>query len=392
MEATTKYDLSVLRSPDSTDTPDQWAAVELGEFGLITSWKDVLRILEIPIIETQSGIITLQRAIRRAKDGNAEQTPTPAISFEPKTPAPAANPDPLLSVILTAIQPYLNAQVSEEQVRKIVQECGIDSAKIIQLVNEYLSTMDLYKGHRIEGVTPEPIQIEGAMHSITPKVLAIGSAKKPVYLYGPAGTGKSMIAKVVSESLGLAFYPMSVCGQSTKSDLAGYMDATGNYVTTIFRAAYEHGGLFLLDEVDNGNPNVLNVLNNALANSCMAFPDGMVQRHPDFRCIAAANTFGTGGTEQYIGRNALDAAFKDRFVSLFVGYDNDLEKALYGEQFCTPIWKARKALEGRTGWVLSMRSIDAYRSLFGVMDEKEALELAFSNLSEDHKKVVFASL
>jgi hypothetical protein len=39
-----------------------------------------------------------------------------------------------------------------------------------------------------------------------------------------------------------------------------------------------------------------------------------------------------------------------------------------------------------------MRSIDAYRSLFGVMDEKEAIELAFSNLSEDHKKIVFAAL
>lgn len=390
---TTTHDLSLFNPPHEGQEADSWALENLGERIGFSSYKDVLRHLGIQINPTQSGIITLQRAIKRAKmnpDTDPDLFAPIQAPAEPKPIKREVPPtsDPLLSLLLTHLRPHLEASVDADQVRDIVNselsKTGIDSDKVRQIVGEFLATMDLYRGIRIEGITVEPILIDGVCHSKTAKVLAVLKAKEYAYLHGPAGTGKSKIGESVATALDLPFYPMSVCAQSTKSDLAGYMDAHGNYVSTIFRKAYEHGGVFLLDEVDNGNANVLNVLNNALANSCMAFPDGMVNKHPDFKCLAAANTFGTGASEQYIGRNALDAAFKDRFVSIGIFYEQDLERSLYGEEFCRPIWEARQVLEGRTGWVLSMRAISRFRNLTQTMGKADAWECATSNLSENH--------
>jgi len=406
----TQHDLSQFNPPLEGQEAANWALENLGERIGFSSYKDVLRHLNITINPTQSGIITLQRAIKKAKmnndaAGNETNPEAPTFPFwQGKEAAPAAvepkpikrevpqTADPLLSLLLSHLRPHLEASVDADQVREIVNQAlsenGIDSDKVRQIVGEFLATMDLYKGVRIEGLTIEPILIDGVCHSKTATVLAVLKAKEYAYLHGPAGTGKSKIGESVATALELPFYPMSVCAQSTKSDLAGYMDAHGNYVSTIFRKAYQEGGVFLLDEVDNGNANVLNVLNNALANSCMAFPDGMVNKHPDFKCLAAANTFGTGASEQYIGRNALDAAFKDRFVSIGIFYEQDLERSLYGEEFCRPIWEARTILEGRTGWVLSMRAISRFRNLSQTMGKSAAWELAISNLSEQHQAAI----
>jgi len=106
------------------------------------------------------------------------------------------------------------------------------------------------------------------------------------------------------------------------------MHAGGEYVTSEFRKAFEFGGLFLMDEIDAGNSNVLIVINSALSNGFCAFPDGMVRAHPDFRFVAAANTYGKGADRNYVGRNQLDAATLDRFVTLDWDIDEALETQL----------------------------------------------------------------
>jgi len=60
----------------------------------------------------------------------------------------------------------------------------------------------------------------------------------------------------------------------------------------------------------------------------MDFPDKKVERHKDFYCIAAANTYGSGADREYIGRNQLDAASLDRFVFFDWNIDEDLEREL----------------------------------------------------------------
>jgi MoxR-like ATPase len=85
--------------------------------------------------------------------------------------------------------------------------------------------------------------------------------------------------------------------------LTGFKSASGEYISTEFREAFEKGGLFLFDEIDASYPQAVLAFNAALANDYMDFPDKRILRHKDFYCIAAANTFGQGADRQYIGRN-----------------------------------------------------------------------------------------
>lgn len=149
-----------------------------------------------------------------------------------------------------------------------------------------------------------------------------------VWLTGPAGSGKTKACEQIAAAMDQPFYFIGAI--SEPYSLLGYRDATGNYVRTLFREAYENGGVFLMDEIDGSSPNALLVFNAALANGFCAFPDKVVPRHKDCIVIAAANTFGLGGTSDYVGRVKLDAATLSRFVWIDWQYDERLERKLAG--------------------------------------------------------------
>lgn len=165
-------------------------------------------------------------------------------------------------------------------------------------------------------------------HHLVPRLIRMVSAGCHVRLVGPAGSGKTHAAEQVAEGLGLTFFPQSVGPHTSKTDLLGFVDAGGRYQASMLRQAYEHGGLYLLDEYDAGNPGVLTTLNAALANGYCSFPDGVIKRHENFRCVAAGNTYGQGASRVYIGRQVMDAATTDRFVDLPWDYDTDIERSI----------------------------------------------------------------
>lgn len=170
--------------------------------------------------------------------------------------------------------------------------------------------------------------IDGLHHYAFEKVLKCISAKCNVMLVGPAGSGKTTCVDKAAQAIGLKFFAMSVGLQTSKVEFMGYMDAIGSYVRTLFREAYENGGVFLIDEIDAGNPGIMTIVNAALANGVCAFPDKMINKHANFICCAAANTYGKGADRMYVGRNQLDAATLDRFVKLDFDYDEVLESKL----------------------------------------------------------------
>jgi MoxR-like ATPase len=137
------------------------------------------------------------------------------------------------------------------------------------------------------------------------------------------------MAEQAARALGLSFHPVSCHEMMTRTDLFGYRDANGTDHRTPLWEAYENGGVVLLDEVDNGNPNLLAALNSAMSNGHCVFGSGtVVERHPDFRVVATANTAGLGPEAGYIGRNGVDLATRDRFVTLPVPIDPTLEAVL----------------------------------------------------------------
>lgn len=145
-----------------------------------------------------------------------------------------------------------------------------------------------------------------------------------VYLYGPTGSGKNVMAEQIAKALGLTFHYQAHI--TDRFDLTGFIDAAGNYQPTEFFKAYTEGGLFMLDELDASDENALITLNSA-ANGYFAFPCGTVKQHPDFRLIAAGNTCGRGATDEYTGRRVLDAASLSRFTPRYHGYTKEIDMA-----------------------------------------------------------------
>lgn len=165
---------------------------------------------------------------------------------------------------------------------------------------------------------------KGVVHENFKEVLKYVASDIPVFLSGPMGSGKNVICKQVAESLGLKFHFTNAVTQEYK--LTGFIDGSGNYHETEFYRAFKDGGVFFLDEMDASIPEVLVILNAAIANRYFEFPNGYLEAHPDFRVIAAGNTNGKGSTTTYTGRFQLDGASLDRFVMIEIPYSERIEE------------------------------------------------------------------
>ena len=197
----------------------------------------------------------------------------------------------------------------------------------------------------------------GYYHEKFEQILTQVQLDEPIMLIGPAGSGKNVCISQVAEALGQHMYYTN--NASNEFKLTGFIDAGGNYRDTEFYKAFKNGGIFFLDEIDNSDPSALIVINSALANGYMAFPHETIDRHPDFRIIAAANTWGKGADLEYVGRNALDAATLDRFDNIFFDYDTKLEQALYpSDEVLEFMWSFRNAVyQSKIPHIVSTRGI-----------------------------------
>ncbi len=218
------------------------------------------------------------------------------------------------------IEEFIEATIASE-----IKKTLVDSKEAEKIIGELLKS---YRKVEIKVPDKKLIKLDEIPHKDFERILPYVSAKIHLMLVGPAGSGKTHIAALCAKALDIDHYSISVNEQTSKADFLGYTDANGKVVATNFRKAYENGGMFIVDEIDCANPNILTVINSALSNDLCPFPDGMVKRNEDFFCVCTANTFGEGESIQYIGRNILDAATRDRFATLIIGYDHDLERRI----------------------------------------------------------------
>lgn len=227
---------------------------------------------------------------------------------------------------------------------------------------------------RTEG--KEPKLITGTFHEAFPTVVKLVGMDLPVYLSGESGTGKNVICKQVAEALDIPFYFTNAVQQEHK--LTGFIDAGGIYHETQFYKAFKDGGLFFLDELDGSIPEVLIILNAAIANRYFDFPCGKVEAHPNFRIIAAGNTYGTGADNVYSGRYSLDGASMDRFNVIPINYSNKIEKTITHDdiellEFCHAFRKVTKT--SNINCIFSYRALDAITRLKETLPIKVALKI-----------------
>jgi MoxR-like ATPase len=179
---------------------------------------------------------------------------------------------------------------------------------------------------------PEPITLDETAHELLPRVLALIGSGLPPLLVGPAGSGKTHLAKQAGRALGLETVLLSFSGGVTEAHVRGRVLPQANgaweHVPSASVIGWRDGKMLVFDELDGADPNV------ALSTHPFFEPSGVVSteagdvaKHPKTAAIATANTWGTGASVQYMGRNQLDAATLDRFVAstLYVDYDRVLE-------------------------------------------------------------------
>lgn len=256
--------------------------------------------------------------------------------------------------------------------------CEKESETIIPKVQEKIEEKLIQKF----GLVPQCIEVKlpdkttilnEVVHEQFERVLKCVANKYPVYLSGPAGTGKNVICQQVAKTLGLDFYFTNAVTQEYK--LTGFIDANGIFHDTQFYNAFTKGGLFFLDEMDASIPEVLIILNAALANGYFDFPKyGRVEAHPDFRVIAAGNTIGKGADNNYTGRYSLDSASLDRFTYIEVNYSPEIEKASSrGNKELVEFAHDVRAAAEQTGVeiLFSYRSMDRISNFINVFEVKD---------------------
>jgi len=297
---------------------------------------------------------------------------------------------------LAVLRRLLGGGTDTEQVKAVAEQAARDA--IAKACDDGSLTFEV-KVQRPDGSTWTPP--EGAVHSAFEQTAALVGLALPVLLKGPAGTGKSFLAKQVAEALGLPFAEMSLSGGTAEHHFLGSRlpgkDGSFEHRTTPFLECYENGGVVLLDEVDACDENVLLAINNGIANGRLSVPGRddapFAVKHKDFRLIAAANTFGTGPSAMYVGRNQLDAAFLDRFATLEVDYDQRMERALCADatQLMQRWWEMReKADKAKLRRVVStrslLRSVTMHKSLGWSIDK--CIEVFTTSWSDDECKTV----
>ena len=261
--------------------------------------------------------------------------PAPTVTVTPTVHAkPAGIEDALRNVITEAMSAYTENGVDKDVVTQIVNEAIGAHVAETQKSIDALTRIIAESKPEVKHITltgGDVRKIEGRTHFLFDKVLRVVDAGLSPWITGSAGVGKTMLAEQIATALGLEYSPESFCSQSSKAEVKGYKDGHGLYQSVDFRKRFEEGGVYLLDEIDAANPNILLTLNSALSNGWMMFPDGKVKRHEKFVAIASANTYGNGATAEYVGRQVIDGSTLNRFVKFDMPIDEIMEAGIVND-------------------------------------------------------------
>lgn len=303
-----------------------------------------------------------------------------AIQNRPTTPEPTPAPrkveqtaSPVSAAIAAIPAPVQTAagDAIADAIRLIAAGCvpvapaapAIDRSEIESIVAASVAFATLPITHRVEYVQPAaPVEPPAGLHhkQVADLLTLVSHRAQNILMIGPAGSGKTTLAKSLANHLGLEFGYQSLSEGTSEAHILGRVLPTDTgawqYQTSAFVRAYTKPGVWLWDEFDAATPNVLLCINAATANGHLSNPvDGKIyERHPQFYIICAANTYGTGATAMYSGRNQLDNATLDRFGGgshrVWVDYDTTLETSLMIAAGLTADQR-----EQVTGWLYPIR-------------------------------------
>lgn len=270
---------------------------------------------------------------------------SPTVAPWDKAPAPSNGE--AAELLKKAIEEISQKAINEERVQ----------ALIAKALDESSSEGGGARTLTVQVADAPAVELDSRQHAAFGECLELAANRQEILMIGPAGCGKTHLAGQIAKGLGLRFASISCSAGMSEGQLTGRLIPTGEagrfeYQRSQFVEFYEEGGVFLLDEIDAADLNVLLVINQALANGHLPVPNRIDKpqagRHPDFILIAAANTFGTGANRLYVGRNQLDEATLDRFRigQVVMDYDRDLERGLLADgELLRRLWVVREKVQ-----------------------------------------------
>jgi MoxR-like ATPase len=332
-------------------------------------------------------------------EGVGASTATHAAATVAASAAPVATGGASPSAAAEQVAAALAQMIASAQL-----SAPLDEAAVRRIVADEVSHLDLSASITVNvPERPEPRILEGLAHAALPDVVEAVALTGKALLLGPAGCGKTTLAKQVAAALDRPFFFLSCTGGTSEAQLMGRLLLDGSFLGTPLLDAIENGGLCLLDEADALDPNVTLALNAGVANGAFSVPNRplspVAKKHPNFALMLAANDV-TGGSHLYSGRNQQDAALLDRFaaVTFVMQPDRALERAIakgYGRdaEWLAPLLaKLRSNVEEhRVRRVVSMRLIEHAGALILANPERWAnqreaiVERVLAGWSEEEK-------
>lgn len=227
---------------------------------------------------------------------------------------------------------------------------------------------------------------ESPDHEMLPVVLKYIGAGLNVALVGPAGTGKSYLARQVAGILGLDYYVNGAL--LSKYDLVGYNDAGGQYHSTPAHDAFLNGGLHCFDEADASAPDAMVAFNGMTDDQpYFTFPDGQIEQHPNYVAICCMNTWGNGASADYVGRYKQDAAAMSRFVKVFIDYDPAIEARMGPPDIVERVQAVRVACS-----LLAIRHVVSTRMIVQATAARKGSEYGRATKCDVDRDIIFAGL
>ena len=277
--------------------------------------------------------------------------------------------------------------IDEEAVRGIVENViaeKLGKGDIEKMVTEALkrATAKLSKPTKLEVMLADrKTETKAAIrHEVFEDVLKIVARGEHVWMYGPAGTGKSEICRQVAEAIGAEyFYTGAILDEFT--GLKGFIDANGVKHGTQFTMALDAAAegkevVMCFDECDGSISEVLLTLNNYLSGGAIECMGTLYTVVDNMHIVACGNTNGHGGTVQYT-RQRIDDATLNRFVRVPVMYSKKIERAISdGDEelfgFVTNLRDAAKSTG--TDMLVTYRTMKQLKSLVPAIGMEKAVE------------------
>ncbi len=284
----------------------------------------------------------------------------------PEAKMPPAPQDIDTAAVIAAIMPDLSAEMAIQTAQATERAFSYAEKLRNQYLKEFQAKAEELRAQIQTIGKPKimAVQIDGERRKLSKPahpVLAdlIMNAKLGVnsLMVGPAGCGKSTAAEQLAEALGLEFGNVCLTAGASETWLFG-RQTPGGFVEAPFSRMFREGGVFLADEFDAADANLLLSVNTAIENGHLFNPiSGQTFKKSDkFVFVAAANTCGRGADHVYNGRNRLDGATLRRFDKIPVGYVPEIE-----EQLC-PDEKLRKLLQDARAKVQELKASEIISS------------------------------